>query len=689
MAEWEKTLFNKLLIAIPELNFSKDYVKIALDNGWISKTEAEAWLTAIAAADRGQKFVSRVSADGVFKAIMSIAPELMSVRTVDFLRKTRINGHPMLTVTQANALRVALNGAKVLKPVFVPDATLLQRAEAVYGAATSTHLVNLIRDLDNAKIANIRNAILRDRDGQRLNAEEAAPIKEMIIESIRRAQIGRSLISTAEIAAAAAAAAQQQSTVWGAITVVLDHVIGHINGAKLLKNAIRAGVISENKYALIRSLQGLGVDVWHKVGQARQYESWAARSLIISEGILSHNMITVLREAGFISPKLARRLYPVATIIRGITRGALTQYQGGPKFFARQGETPIQTFARIGKDTDRAILGLLSEAAEDTRKTIAANAASDKFGKTTGAAQQRVVLAGIHEKMREVWEDVGSLTIFGEKEAAAAAMVSAEAMAMDIYNDPNTFRQIKMQARNGVNAYISRQENVIGLSRRVYSNTALSNGWVDREINKGLIRGLSAREMAANVARLILPSTPGGVSYAAMRLARTEINNAFHLTSLRYTREMPWVTGYKWNLSGSHPKGQPGDPCGDMASRNHDNLGRGVYKKSNVPNKPHPQCLCYVTMVTHNNRDYWRNLRRGRYAQYLESIRRSPFDNEYRAANTVRDASNDWLKEAGLSIAKAAGVGLFFGAVGLGTRMAYTEGLRGVRSPHASALRRC
>lgn len=659
--DWEKTLFNKLLIALPELNFEQDYIELGVERGWITPEQAEMWKKSIRVFKKGRKIGSGLSKGDFLQRIMSIAPEIMSVGTVDFLRRVKINGEPIISVTTANALRVAFNGAEVLKPVFTSDAQLLKRIEAVYGALTSQYLVNLLRDLDNAKIAQVRNAILRDRNGVRLNAEEAAPIKQMLLDSIRRAQSARSLFSTTDILINTVAAAKAQDTVWGSITVVLDRLFGYVDGDRLLKNAIRAGLISENKYALIRSIEQVGMDVWNKVGQARRYESWAARSLILSEGILSANMIKVLREAGYISPQLAKRLYPVATAIRAVTRASLTQYQGGPKFHVRAGESPIQTYARIGQDTDRQILSLLSRAAEDAKKEIAANIASDKFGKTTGAARQQVVLAGIHERMREVWEDVGSLTIFGEKEAAAAALVATEHLAVNVYEDFSAATTIKAQARAGVNAYISRQENVVGLSRRVYRNSALSMGIVEDEVNKALIRGLSARELASNVRGLIHPSVQGGVSYAAMRLARTEINNAFHFGQLRYAREMPWVSAHKWNLSNSHPKGQRGDPCADMASRNHDGLGKGVYKKGNVPGKPHPHCLCFLTTVTHDNKRFYRNLRNGAYSQYLTAAEKTPFEGEFRKAQTTRDTSMDYLKDMAAAFAKAGALGLATG----------------------------
>jgi hypothetical protein len=102
-----------------------------------------------------------------------------------------------------------------------------------------------------------------------------------------------------------------------------------------------------------------------------------------------------------------------------------------------------------------------------------------------------------------------------------------------------------------------------------------------------------------------------------MRLARTELANAFHLSTIRYGREMPWVQGWKWNLSGSH--GRP-DICNDYANDDHDDLGPGVFKKANVPGKPHPQCLCFITAYQPSEADFIRNMKRGYYNQYMTQM---------------------------------------------------------------------
>lgn len=143
---------------------------------------------------------------------------------------------------------------------------------------------------------------------------------------------------------------------------------------------------------------------------------------------------------------------------------------------------------------------------------------------------------------------------------------------------------------------LDRTRRAQALSPRVYRNAALSRGAVERMIRAGIIQGLSARELAADVRQYISPSTPGGVSYAAMRLARTELNNAFH-EAQKEIGEAPWIRAVKWNLSATHRTRVRGgrDKCDELAEQDIYEYGPGRYPADRIPDKPHPHCLCFIT----------------------------------------------------------------------------------------------
>jgi hypothetical protein len=173
-------------------------------------------------------------------------------------------------------------------------------------------------------------------------------------------------------------------------------------------------------------------------------------------------------------------------------------------------------------------------------------------------------------------------------------------------------------SRAGIDSYLGRRLNTMTLSQRVYRDGQASIKAVNDVVNSGLLLGKGPRELAKDVERFISPSTPGGVAYAAMRLARTETNNAFHFTQIKQMIDSPWVTSAIWNLSGSHPRP---DACNDYAERVNFKGGQpGEFKPEDVPGKPHPNCLCYITPVTIPDEDFIKKMKNGSLDDYVSSV---------------------------------------------------------------------
>jgi hypothetical protein len=690
--KWDIPLFNRFLLAIPELSFDDDFMKAGVAMGAITEEQRRFLKRAYTRLRKTQSTANKLSNKDFLGRVMTIMPEIMSVQTVDFMRRHNLLG---TNVAAYNGLRYAFSAAKQLRPILSPDATIMARIEAIYGAATSNYLINFLRDLDDVEIAARRREFLiaagKDPDKGRLTSEQAASIRNALIASIQKAQRFRSAFSTIDILKATAKETLAQRNAWGAVAVIVDGVFSD----QMIKNAIRAKVIPADMVNLIWKLDQLGFDtgkygskifeqalrkgpkapgdldtnlvnvfgagrdlflsVWKRTGKSFEYESWAARSLLISEGIIGPEMINFLAKTGVISPQAARLMYPAATLIRGITRSALNNYLPSRRYRIEPGESPIVTFSKGTERTDRAILSLLQQAAADAEKEAKALAAKGGIGNVARAAQQRTVVANLHGRMRELWENVGHLTIFGEKEAARMALDSQDFLARNLYGAASgtkhdaLIRAMQESARSNVDAFISREENLLPLSARIWRQIPLSAGGLEKEIQKGLLRGLSAEELAGRVGALLKPGIAGGVSYNAMRLARTEINNAFHFTQIRYTREQPWVDGYQWHKSRSH---NHVDVCDDRATRNHDGIGRGVYKKKNVPGKAHPHCLCFLTTVTVPPGKFESQLRRGSYDKYLKKAEKAPIDSAFTKATTVQDATLKYAKDRAESSAK-------------------------------------
>jgi len=278
--------------------------------------------------------------------------------------------------------------------------------------------------------------------------------------------------------------------------------------------------------------------------------------------------------------------------------------------------------------TDRAMAVVLRDAAADAERLIVRTLSDPaNVSQTVRRAQYQQSILALREAQAELWGEVTRATQSGITRATVAASQSQAEMlnvllrAVDenALGGPTQARflldSMSTAAKAATEDVRSRLVNNIQLSDQVYKSRALSDGWVERTVNRGIAGQKSAKEIAKSVRHLIRPDTPGGVSYAANRLARTEINNAFHATEIRQGMELPWVEAYQWELSGSHPRT---DECDDFAELD-DGLGPGVWAKGDVPAKPHPMCLCWISAVTVQPNEFNSRLLSGNYDGWLQS----------------------------------------------------------------------
>lgn len=83
-----------------------------------------------------------------------------------------------------------------------------------------------------------------------------------------------------------------------------------------------------------------------------------------------------------------------------------------------------------------------------------------------------------------------------------------------------------------------------------------------------------------------------GVSYNALRLARTEIQAILNDATTRNFKQMPWIEQEKINLSPAHAER---DECDDVVEGGED--GNGEYPVGEITLGLHPHCMCYKTAV--------------------------------------------------------------------------------------------
>lgn len=269
--------------------------------------------------------------------------------------------------------------------------------------------------------------------------------------------------------------------------------------------------------------------------------------------------------------------------------------------------------------TQGELAGILNRAAQQAQSLVGQNLLRAGVTGQVTAAQMQAATQGLGALSSSLWGKVGAQTRAGIHNAANLAveqqldrdyLIGMPFKAIQDYSEALFFN-----AFQSAEDIISRRMHGFTLADRIYRNGKATVMQVGKIIEQGLALQQSARQIAAQVRGHFDPNVRGGTSYAAMRLARTEINNAHHDTTVRLTKPAPWVLGYRWNLSSSHPRP---DPCDAYAGDDHSNMGPGVFAKGDVPPKPHPQCLCYLSMVQPDRKQFTNSLANGEYDNYLK-----------------------------------------------------------------------
>lgn len=262
----------------------------------------------------------------------------------------------------------------------------------------------------------------------------------------------------------------------------------------------------------------------------------------------------------------------------------------------------------------------LIHAALDAETEISALAQKSTFSSGVRSAQLRIVMQIVKEVLNDFFKTDLKLITTGSKQSARAAVTAFgetdKALLRQAFSasgiSPESFIQGQfIQAELSVANLVSRLEKSNQpLSARVYRTRRLANTWVQREVNSAITRNASAKEIAIRVRKFIRPNTSGGVSYAALRLGRTELNNAFHATSVALAQDRPWVEGMVWHTSQTHETTQG---IVEICDRYADQL----FEVNNVPKKPHPQCRCFVTPQVEPLEVFTRNLTAGTYNDWI------------------------------------------------------------------------
>jgi hypothetical protein len=296
----------------------------------------------------------------------------------------------------------------------------------------------------------------------------------------------------------------------------------------------------------------------------------------------------------------------------------MTVQAASDKMGNRSPEDWLLRYLRLQKRYDTSLNALLVDASRDAEQQIDALVVFSGIGGQVRAMQLKQATIAIQEALRLFWKNTGDVVKAGRIEAAETAAGMGfdwdAVLLREVFPalaDRKAMRaSLIATARFNVEAALARVvKSYVPLSERVYRTEALSARWVDRKVNSALSRGATAAELAKEVRQFIRPDTPGGVSYAAQRLARTEINNAYHATTIEQQRDKPWNEGMVWRLSGSHSNP---DIC--------DAYARKIWPINDVPEKAHPHCFCTVFPRTTSPEQFIQEFHSGEYDDYLDRV---------------------------------------------------------------------
>lgn len=248
---------------------------------------------------------------------------------------------------------------------------------------------------------------------------------------------------------------------------------------------------------------------------------------------------------------------------------------------------PLDFQMPVEDEVLRELRKILQQASEEIASELAKES-SEKVGEAVSRAQAEAILRATKAHLQGDWRSIGDALSQSRKLAAMAAVegfydqMSGPLSTLLGSDGKESFvRAQAAAAATRIDTVVARlTESKRSLSQQVWQTRALSNRWLDSKINQALARGWDAQRLAREVVQFVDPNVPGGASYAAMRLARTEINNAFHAQTLQSMADSGVVEYVKWNLSRSHPDK---DICDDLADHR---IGEPIPGKESEEREP-------------------------------------------------------------------------------------------------------
>lgn len=245
---------------------------------------------------------------------------------------------------------------------------------------------------------------------------------------------------------------------------------------------------------------------------------------------------------------------------------------------------PIQRFARVALRAERDSAATMRALLTDLDRELRVLKGRRNLDKT-GQAQ----IARILRKQSTAWNDLARII----ERDRQAALQAANLVANDL--DKRFLDRLPMtakQRREWSQSQPFNRNETAETARRVSRSNKVARDLLNKRINE---QTSDLKKTEKTIRSQIQPRQTGGVSYVAKRLVRTEMATAFHDAQIARAERTPWVTGLRWTLSPTH-KGP--DICDKLANR--------VFapRAQSVPPIPHPNCMCTLTPIMMNEKQF-------------------------------------------------------------------------------------
>jgi hypothetical protein len=175
--------------------------------------------------------------------------------------------------------------------------------------------------------------------------------------------------------------------------------------------------------------------------------------------------------------------------------------------------------------------------------------------------------------------------------------VADEYLHGDSMNLSGRIWRIDREARDGINAVllngIQKGDSAWNIAKQLEEFLGAGNDcprWTSTRLY-----GRTKKDIASGDTTGLLSGNAcdgSGVSYNALRLARTEIQKIHGLATDRMMKQQPWVREEQIHLSAAHPET---DICDKTIAEGRDE--QGIYEVGEIILPLHPNCLCYKTAV--------------------------------------------------------------------------------------------